>query len=175
MHSGCFFWHIRRYSRAAFYEPIAIFYATLALWAYGFYTPKSAAGPSERTNQSNSCLSNQEERDSSEGVGIDSGSGSLPTSASRLLLDRRDPVFIYLDRPNDDEMVQLFVGSGQPAKMSALLSGVGDICGPEGPAGILREGRALLTAASKSWSSGLRYVDILLALEKSTAEKSFRA
>lgn len=175
MHSGCFFWHIRRYSRAAFYEPIAIFYATLALWAYGFYTPKATADSTGRMNQSNSCLPIQGERDSSEGGGCNSGSESLPTSASRLPLDRRDPVFIYLDRPNDDEMVQLFVGSGHPANMSALLSGVGDLCGPEGPARILREGRALLTAASKSWSSGLRYVDILLALEKSTAEKSFRA
>lgn len=175
MHSGCFFWHIRRYSRAAFYEPIAIFYATLALWAYGFYTPRTTAGPSERANQSNSCLSNQEEPDNSEGGGSISDAESLPTSASRLPLERRDPVFIYLDRPNDDEMVQLFVGSGQPANITALLSGVGDLCGPEGPTRMLREGRALLTAASKSWSSGLRYVDILLALEKSTAEKSFRA
>jgi hypothetical protein len=41
IHAGSVFWHIRRYSTNSFYEPIAIYLASIALWAYGSY--KTAA------------------------------------------------------------------------------------------------------------------------------------
>lgn len=86
----------------------------------------------------------------------------------------RDLTFIRLDRPNDDEMVQLFVSSSQTSRMSALVSGVGDICGPEGPALVLKEGRDMLGAIPQTWIQGSRYMDILLALEKATRNRLSR-
>ncbi|KAL1874418.1 hypothetical protein VTK73DRAFT_295 [Phialemonium thermophilum] len=41
LHCGCFFWHVRRYSCKAFYEPVSVFLATLVLWAYSVYAPRA--------------------------------------------------------------------------------------------------------------------------------------
>ena len=41
IHAGSVFWHVRRYSTNSLYEPIAIYLASIALWAYGSY--KAAA------------------------------------------------------------------------------------------------------------------------------------
>ncbi|EHK46851.1 hypothetical protein TRIATDRAFT_163221, partial [Trichoderma atroviride IMI 206040] len=142
IHGGCVFWHIRRYSRATFYDPLSVFYATLALWAYGFYTPKKKKLGCDRPESS-----------------------TQPPLRQHVHSGDRDITFIRLDRPNDDEMVQLFVSSGQHSRMSALVSGVGDICGPEGPALVLKEGRAMLSAIPQTWIEGSHYMDILLALE----------
>lgn len=86
----------------------------------------------------------------------------------------RDLAFIRLDRPNDDEMVQLFVSSSQASRMSAIVSGVGDICTPEGPALVLKEGRAMLGAIPQTWIQGSHYIDILLALEMATRNRPSR-
>jgi len=37
LHCGCISWHIRRYRRKAFYEPLSVLPATLTLWAYSSY------------------------------------------------------------------------------------------------------------------------------------------
>lgn len=41
VHAGSVFWYIRRYSATSFFEPTALYLATLVLWTYGSY--KSAA------------------------------------------------------------------------------------------------------------------------------------
>ena len=42
VHAGAMLWHIREYSSHAFHEPVAVFLATLILWAYGScYAPIS--------------------------------------------------------------------------------------------------------------------------------------
>lgn len=41
VHAGSVFWYVRRYSATSFFEPIAVYLATLVLWTYGSY--KSAA------------------------------------------------------------------------------------------------------------------------------------
>jgi hypothetical protein len=42
IHAGVLFWHVRRFSTDAFYEPSSVLLATLALWAYGsFAAPTS--------------------------------------------------------------------------------------------------------------------------------------
>lgn len=41
VHAGSVFWYVRRYSTTSFFEPIAVYLATLVLWTYGSY--KSAA------------------------------------------------------------------------------------------------------------------------------------
>jgi hypothetical protein len=41
IHAGSVFWHVRRYSSQSFYEPLAVYLASMVLWTYGSY--KSAA------------------------------------------------------------------------------------------------------------------------------------
>ena len=48
IHAGSVFWHVRRYSTNSLYEPIAIYLASIALWAYGSY--KTAALGSRGSN-----------------------------------------------------------------------------------------------------------------------------
>ncbi|KAF7588208.1 hypothetical protein BBP40_005991 [Aspergillus hancockii] len=72
-----------------------------------------------------------------------------------------EPTFLHLDRPCDDELVQIFVRGGQG--MKGNVTGVGDICAPEGPARILRAGCEALTSLT-SWGISKRYVAILTRL-----------
>lgn len=155
-----------------------MFYATLALWAYGFYTPKNknlvgyAATnvPGRATSHKEGTVSVGEESD------CDSPESSAQPPLRQYVYSRdRDLTFIRLDRPNDDEMVQLFVSSSQTSRMSALVSGVGDICGPEGPALVLKEGRAVLGAIPQTWIKGSHYMNMLLALEMATKNRSLRS
>ncbi|KIW15388.1 hypothetical protein PV08_05434 [Exophiala spinifera] len=41
IHAGSVFWYVRRYSAMSFYEPVAVYLASLVLWTYGSY--KSSA------------------------------------------------------------------------------------------------------------------------------------
>ena len=41
VHAGSVFWYVRRYSAMSFFEPLAVYLASLVLWTYGSY--KSAA------------------------------------------------------------------------------------------------------------------------------------
>lgn len=41
VHAGSVFWYVRRYSSTSFFEPIAVYLASLVLWTYGSY--KSSA------------------------------------------------------------------------------------------------------------------------------------
>lgn len=148
IHSGCFYWHIRRFSKMSFYEPFSIFYATLTLWAYGFYTLSWPHEDGSKDDRSNTAT----------GVDDEASDDSCYWQ----------PTFIYLDRPNDDEMVQLFVRSGRPA---AIISGVGDLCGYDGPLRVLREGMRLLEISSRCWGRTREYLDVLVALEGLTRSR----
>lgn len=113
IHAGVSFWHVRRYSVDGFYEPSAVFLATLAMWAYGTFAPHT----SRPIEDSHSPQSDE-----------DAGS-PFPTS-------------MQLDRPADDELVQLFVKRG--GSIRANVTGVGNLCSPKGPSRVLLEGRKLL-------------------------------
>ena len=184
----------------AFYEPVSVFLATLTLWAYSSYASRASprhprrnmeTGENETRSGSVSRRQTPEAGEQSVGslgygvVGDHSLTGQLPTSArmresqvtvqpspgSTLTLDD-EPTFIRLDRPNDDEMVQLFVRSGKPSTMRAYITGVGDICSPKGPTRILREGKKILNAISIAWGRTREYVAILEAVEKATVNIS---
>lgn len=86
--------------------------------------------------------------------------------------DSHEPTFIRLDRPNDDEMVQLFVRKGRPSVMTAHIAGVGNICSSQGPIKILREGRKILSTVSSSWGRSREHTSILEALEMTMVGKS---
>lgn len=85
---------------------------------------------------------------------------------SRSVIGQLEPAFIRLDRPNDDETIQLFVRSGRPSVMQAHITGVGDIYSPQGPVQILREGRRILASVSSVWGRNQEYTSILDALER---------
>ncbi|KAF4995632.1 hypothetical protein FGRMN_5024 [Fusarium graminum] len=141
LHCGCFLWHIRRYSKMASYEPPCVFWATLTLWAYSVYSSK----PTRSSGQERS--------------------GSITRNASpdhsKTYSDDDSPTFIRLDRPNDDEMVQLFVRTGV---LKAYISGVGDIYASDAPARVLKEGRKILESVSLAWGRSTEYMDLLRAL-----------
>lgn len=131
IHAGVLFWHVRRYSADAFYEPAGVFLATLAMWAYGTfatYTPALKDGESP-----------EDEDD----------------------VDALFPTLMRLDRPADDELVQLFVKRG--GGMRAVVTGVGNLCSPWGPERVLIEGRKLLMEL-KRWGDSRRAVGTLSAL-----------
>lgn len=128
IHAGVILWHIRRYSTNAFHEPVATFLAVLTLWAYGSCHAHAAPLPPAETN------------------------------SPRLQGSQPEPSFIHLDRPCDDELVQLFVREGHA--MTGNVTGVGDICAPGGPERILRVGCETL-AGLTAWGLSKRFVAVL--------------
>lgn len=141
IHGGVLFWHVRRYSSDAFYEPSSVFLATIALWAYATFAPRTPPYRSPRSQDDAFSPSNDEEDDA---------------EASFLF-----PTSMQLDRPADDELVQLFVKRG--ASMRANITRVGNLCSAKGPVRVLIEGRNLL-AGLKMWGEGRKGVERLGAL-----------
>ena len=129
IHAGMVFWHVRRYSRRAFYEPNAVYLATLAVWAYGLFAARSSM---------NSNLPSRSR----------SGTSS-PTNEQN---DDDMPSFVRLDRPCDDELVQWYIRYGSPERMTASITRVGNVCSSKGPTRMLREGASILTQLGKIWS-----------------------
>lgn len=124
VHCGVFFWHVRRYSVDAFYEPVAVYLTTLVVWAYGSLAPPRLV---RRQRQ----IDNEESEYSSDVDKISS---------------------IRLDRPTDDELVQLFIKRGRG--MRATLMGVGDVQGTKGPGRMLREGGRVLATLGRGKMGG---------------------
>lgn len=166
LHSGCLFWHIRRYSCRAFYEPMAVVLATLTIWAYSSYASKTAEGsehPNDRLVHNNETEGNgrSTRKTTSDDRDIESSRSSLDDENVEPA-----PTFIHLDRPNDDEMVQAFVRFGISTAMRANIAGVGNIYSVKGPARILREGRKILATVSTAWGRTARFVSVLEILEE---------
>ncbi|KAG5795033.1 hypothetical protein H9Q69_005927 [Fusarium xylarioides] len=138
LHCGCFLWHVRRYAKMTFYEPPCVFWATLTLWAYSTFCRKSRRPGGGETR---------------------SGSATRQISPDRS--DDENPTFIRLDRPNDDEMVQLFVRTGV---LKAYISGVGDIYSANAPKRILKEGKRALENVTLAWGRNREYLELLQAL-----------
>jgi hypothetical protein len=139
IHAGVLFWHVRRYSVDAFYEPSSVFLATLALWAYGRFAVHTN-GTATNHNKTHGDPARDLEEDDADSL--------FPTS-------------MQLDRPADDELVQLFVKRG--VTMKANIMGVGNLCSPNGRVRILVEGRNLLSGLKK-WGYARRLVKKLDAL-----------
>jgi hypothetical protein len=162
LHSGCLFWHIRRYSCRAFYEPTAVYLATLTIWAYSSYASRTNG-----VNQDPRTRSDINNEGSATQMYMRDGAHSMDTARSWTPDDSEPaPNFIHLDRPNDDEMVQSFVRFGTSTVMRANITGVGDIYSTEGPARVLREGRKILAAVSTAWGRTDRFTRVLEVLEQ---------
>ncbi|KAJ5101781.1 hypothetical protein NUU61_004003 [Penicillium alfredii] len=72
-----------------------------------------------------------------------------------------EPSFVHLDRPCDDELVQLFVQEGHA--MRGNVTGVGDISAREGPKKILKIGCETLSSLT-AWGISKRFIAILTRL-----------
>lgn len=143
IHAGVLFWHVRRYSIDAFYEPQSVFLATLALWAYGSFAKHTSS-----TIKSAPVEGNNE--------------------GGELEEEELEPSSMQLDRPADDELVQMFVKRG--AGMKAMITGVGNLCSVKGPGRVLVEGRVLMEGLGR-WGYGREGMSILMALERTEKEK----
>ncbi|KAM5386991.1 hypothetical protein ACJZ2D_000284 [Fusarium nematophilum] len=126
VHAGALLWHIRRYSTNGFLEPFSIYVAALALWAY------SVASQQQGNQGTGSAVPF---------VADQLSPGSLDMNSEQD--EEPEPEFIHLDRPCDDEMVQLYVRVGH--KMAGYVRGVGDILSSGAPQRILKEGARLLS------------------------------
>jgi hypothetical protein len=74
-----------------------------------------------------------------------------------------EPSFCHLDRPLDDELVQLFVRVGH--RMCPNISKVGNILDPQAAPKVLEEGHHLLTVGSQALvGAGERSSDTFSAL-----------
>ncbi|VUC22744.1 unnamed protein product [Clonostachys rosea] len=156
IHCGCVFWHLRRFSNMAFYETQSVFHATLALWAYSYYSSQTAMPRPEEPDH----MSEDEDHQGTCAASLEEESNDLDIDGIE------NPEFIWLDRPNDDEMVQYFVRSGRPVNMKAYVSGVGDIYEPKSPAKILRHGLRILESVAFAWGRDRDYVNILQKAER---------
>jgi hypothetical protein len=185
IHAGSVFWHVRRYSTNSFYEPIAVYLASIALWAYGSYktaalgshgnsthpktTTNGGTGPAQRSAD-NAHLTAHETADhgpspqapSPPPPGPASPHPPSPSASSSASSSDTHPTFIHLDRPCDDEIVTHFVRQGHA--MSGNMSNVGDICAA--PEKVLKEGSKLLKSRLMAWGVSREYYDILMALSE---------
>lgn len=142
IHAGTVFWHVRLYAINGFYEPSAVAFAALVLWAISAFSDKRA--------RSRGRHGLRETASSSEG------------SPSPDVCD-----IILIDRPTDDELVQQFVRQGD--NMHANMTGVGDLFALKGPRKVLAEGQKLLVTL-RSWRGITEHwLGVLNRLEKVTA------
>jgi hypothetical protein len=165
IHAGVLFWHVRHYSTDAFYEPSSVFLATLALWAYGTFAAHTSPLPvphPQTLSQPQSILLNQTQNaeipKSSPSTHTTTNPDPDPDPDADADADSLFPTSMQLDRPADDELVQLFVKRG--ARMRANITGVGNLCSVKGPVKVLGEGRNLL-AGLRTWGDRGRAVRVL--------------
>ncbi|RBR18436.1 hypothetical protein FVER53590_01849 [Fusarium verticillioides] len=166
IHAGALLWHVRRYSSNDFIEPHAIYLATLSIWAYSVFNTPRTESQQQRGEVSRSVPASGD-RESQGSVGNNEVESE----------EEPDPTFIHLDRPCDDEMVQVYIRLGH--KMAGHLHRVGNICSPNAPPKILKEGIRMLSharAKNKEWGIEISYVMGLTSLlHGTTAQENGRA
>ncbi|UKZ84234.1 uncharacterized protein TrAFT101_000148 [Trichoderma asperellum] len=146
IHAGALFWHIRRYSRRCFLEPFAIYMATLIIWAYSI-----SVRFAKQQEELEAFAASMEGPVSSEARMVPTASQQSTTSKDEELVSELS--FFYIDRPCDDEMVQIYLRHGD--KLSAHMARVGIITQASAPSRILKEGLRLLANDTTGGSSVL--------------------
>lgn len=153
IHAGAIFWNTRRYSYNSPLEPFAIYLATLVTWAYGTFTRLSLKrrGPLENGSIIDATTP-EETQNSSTPTPIPNYVGTPREYITAAQCPRRSPSpelsFLHLDRPCDDDLVQIFVRQGH--KMTGNMARIGDICGPHAAGKTLREGARILSGGEQS-------------------------
>ncbi|KAI4722078.1 hypothetical protein E4T48_01756 [Aureobasidium sp. EXF-10727] len=150
IHAGVVFWHVRRFSANAFYEPTAVAHAALVLWAFSAFSSKTAPPPD---------------------LGHDGPPQVAPADTTEADCNTSDSesssdTIILLDRPADDEIVQEFVLNGP--RMRANMTGVGDLYGEKGPERVVKEGSKILKSLGcwRVWESWAKVLDRLVVVCK---------
>jgi hypothetical protein len=143
IHAGVLFWHVRRHSANAFYEPSSIYIATLALWAFSAFSPDAASGETRAGGNGNEIHVTQ---------AVPGDDMEMPTSE-----------IILLDRPTDDELVQEFVRNG--SRMWPQMSRVGNLYGRHAAGRVLAVGKELLDTLT-CWKIARRQSRTLEALRE---------
>lgn len=148
-----------------------MFLSTLALWAYASYTSltHAFARTDSRSGSDSPSPGGETVFTCSDDFGVTSAGGM--GGGAEMVMEEWDPegqqhhpTFIRLDRPNDDEMVQLFVRNGDPARMKAHVSGVGNLLSPQGPERVLREGCKILSRMTLTWGVAGELVKVLSSM-----------
>ncbi|SCO86540.1 related to transcription factor ZMS1 [Fusarium oxysporum] len=167
IHAGALLWHVRRYSSNDFIEPHAIYLATLSIWAYSVFNTPRTESQQEHGDAVSRSVPASGDRESQGSVGNNEAESE----------EEPDPTFIHIDRPCDDEMVQVYIRLGH--KMAGHMQRVGNICSPNAPPKILREGIRMLSharAKNKEWGIETSYVKGLTSLlHGTTAQENERA
>lgn len=145
VHAGALFWYTRRFSSRGLLEPFGVYAATLAIWAYSTYMHHTGR---EGTRTSAGSV-DQPQFDSSVQQYEPSYSTKRPQNDEGDVDSQ--PTVIQLDRPCDDEIVQLYVRLD--SEMSARMAGVGIIGQPSSPLRILKQGIRLLDGLEYKESS----------------------
>jgi hypothetical protein len=155
VHGGVVYWHIRRFSTNAFYEPTAVAHAALVLWAFSAFSSKTAIPPVLQTDDVRTGPANTD-------VQINGYSSESESSSDTIIL---------LDRPADDEIVQEFVMNGP--RMRANMTAVGDLYGEKGPERVLREGTRILRTLGcwREWEFWLNVLEKLVVVCKRERKK----
>jgi hypothetical protein len=151
IHAGVVFWHVRRFSINGFYEPAALGLATLALWAFSTFSPRSQSGSTSR-QQPNEQHSSIREHTVVPNHNVASSSSDDEDAMCNIIL---------LDRPTDDELVQRFVVKG--STMVANMDGVGDLYSERAPRRVLQQGRKILNTLHQ-FSDRSRWIVLLSRL-----------
>ncbi|KAL5348624.1 hypothetical protein ACLOAV_006041 [Pseudogymnoascus australis] len=197
IHAGSVFWYLRRYSCGAVIEPFANYLATLVLWAYSIstsaakllasstpstvtYDSHSSAevGTSQTNDPSHHTLTMRPNSPRHQSVlNYYPNPPPLHPQISSALdhLECHETSLIQLDRPCDDEIVQLFVRFGE--RMTPYMARIGDISTKGSGRKILREGIKLLSShdnhglggagermPSCAWGASERFGELLAAL-----------
>lgn len=180
IHAGALFWHIRRYSTRSFLEPFTIYMATLIIWAYSVSVQFARQQEEFQAAPSEGPLS-------PEARTVAAACQQPATSTQDEELYSELP-FFFIDRPCDDEMVQMYLRFGN--KMSAHMARVGVITQASAPSKILHEGIRLLENATtgggsvsmanaggqngpemSTWGAERTYMEVLVALARAMEQK----
>ncbi|KFY13867.1 hypothetical protein V492_02990 [Pseudogymnoascus sp. VKM F-4246] len=200
IHAGSVFWYLRRYSCGAVIEPFANYLATLVLWAYSIATsaanllasstPNTVTYESQRAADAGMSQTNDDAPHHTQDLTMRPNSErhhstsnyypnlpSLHTQIAGALdhLECHETSIIQLDRPCDDEIVQLFVRFGE--RMTPYMARIGDISTKGSGRKILREGVKLLSSHDNhglggsrgrmpncAWGAAERFAELLAAL-----------
>ncbi|KAH0531204.1 hypothetical protein TsFJ059_000067 [Trichoderma semiorbis] len=181
IHAGALFWHIRRYSTRSFLEPFTIYMATLIIWAY------SVSVQFAKQQEEFQAAPSMEGPLSPEARTVAAACQQPTTSTQDEDLYSELP-FFFIDRPCDDEMVQMYLRFGN--KMSAHMARVGIITQASAPSKILQEGIRLLQNATagggsvsmantggqdvpemSTWGAERTYTEVLVALARAMEQK----
>ncbi|KAF4449184.1 hypothetical protein F53441_7486 [Fusarium austroafricanum] len=159
IHAGALLWHVRRYSSKGFVEPHAIYLATLSIWAYSVFATRRPEPQRQQDDATPSSMPTFEGRISQESIENEEQDGE----------EEPEPEFIHLDRPCDDEMVQVYIRLGH--KMAGYMQRVGNICSSDSPPKILKEGIRMISLTKfkeRGWGIEASFVKSLTSLLHAT-------